>query len=1001
MSELTFRSAGVSTRTVDFTGPTGIEPVGIPAGSIGTSAKGPAYVPTTLATPQDLFVRFGNPEEGAADGPLAAAEWLVNQRSATFLRVLGVGQGKRRDVSGMNKGRVEGAGFVVGDRQPQDSLAGNLGDNVFANTGGVNGRVHFLGSFMSQSNGSTIFSDAGRVEEGMPVIRGVLMAASGVILRLSSSQVANNSPTSTDVAGTDFTGDLVGSVNLNDGRQEFVMLLNGHKGSDPLYPNVITASLDATAPNYFANVLNKDPLLLEKAGYVVYAHYDIHPSMAAVTGSSVLDDTINFGGVEPVAFMLTGSAGYNSGSATTPSYENFEDRYTAPKTPWVVSQKFGGKAQNLFRIHSLDDGTWGNNRVKFSIENILPGNDATRPYGTFDLIVRDVTDTDKNKIVIESHRGLSLNPSSDRYIGKVIGDYHTFYNFDANEGRQKLITEGNYPNRSNFIRVEIDEKVEAGIMDPTALPMGFRGYDHLVTEGTDPLVDAFDSSYMVDSTAFTRVVQPPIPYRYNLNIGTYPNQTVDRGLYWGVQFTRQTSPIEPNGSSVPEVSLASYARYFPNFNPEWMNVVAGAEFAGVSDTAENGVLDPDRFNNNGFTLENIQVTYVPTAPGAVTGRPDVLSMTEWSYIRGGNIATDPVAKTRGLKTTDLADPTVRAIAKFTFFMQGGFNGTRIFNKNTAHMNNQAIMEEMSNPSRGITEGATVRAYQKALEIMGDATDVDIQLLVTPGISHEVIANQAIQTVEDRFDALYIMDVPEYDSLDFPVTSSGQIPSVRNTCTRFINRNLDSSFGAAYYPNVIYRDQFTGQIREVPASVAVLGAFAHNDNIGHPWFAPAGFTRGSLPRVNEATVQLSRPYMDALQDAKINPIVSFAESNGNVIWGQKTLFQNESSLERVNVRRLLIAIRRDVRKISNRIIFEPTREETLARFEQLVKPVLKNVKDKRGLDKYLVKIDMSTTTQADIENKTIRGKIFIAPTKTLEYLSVDFVLTNQGNFVTGG
>lgn len=994
MSELSFRSAGVSTRTIDFTGPTGVEPVGIPAGSIGTSIKGPAFVPTTLATTQDLIVKFGTPEEGAANGPLALAEWLENQRSATYLRVLGVGQGRKRDVTGFNKGRVEGAGFVVGSEQPQDSLVGALGPNPYANTGSIEGRVHFLGSVMSQSNGSTIFSDADREEEGLPIIRGVLMAASGVLIRLSSSLSADNDPDSTDVAGVDFTGETVGDVNLNDGRQEFVLLLNGHKGSDPLYPNVITASFDVTAPNYFVNVMNKDPLLLEKAGYVVYAHHDIHPTIAAITGSGTSLPVDN--GIETVAFVLTGSTAYNSGSATVPSFENFEDRYRTPKTPWVVSQKFGGQPQNLFRIHSLDDGKWANNRVKFSIENVIPGNDTVKPYGSFDLLVRDITDSDKNRVVIESFRNLSLDPGSDRYIGKIIGDYHTFYNFDANEGRQKLVVEGNYPNLSNYIRVEIEEKVEAGEMTPSALPMGFRGPDHLVTEGTDPLGVAG-----LDDVFLSGAIQPPVPYRMNLNVGTVPNQTVDRGLYWGTQFTRQTSPSEPNGSSVPEVSIASFARYYPDFNIEWMNVIAGAEFVGEPGTSENGILDPDRFNNNGFSLENIEITYTPDAPGSVNGNPNVLTMTEWKYVRAGNIPTNSAGGTRALRVTDLNDPTVRQVAKFSFFMQGGFDGTRIFNRDTDYLSNQAIVEEMDNPNRGITNGATVRSYNKALEIMGDATDVDIQLLTIPGIRHSAVTDQALLTVENRFDALYIMDIPDYDGLNNLITSSVQIPSVRNTTSRFVNRSLDSSFGAAYYPDVVYRDDLSRQIRVVPASVAVLGAFALNDSIGHPWFAPAGFARGALPRVDETAVQLSRENMDALQDANINPLVSFAESDGVVVWGQKTLFQNESALERVNARRLLISVRRQVRSISNRIIFEQNRAETLARFEQLVNPILKRIKDQKGLDRYLVKIDTTTTTQADIENRTIRGKIFLAPTKTLEYLSVDIVLTNQGNFITGG
>jgi phage tail sheath protein FI len=141
-------------------------------------------------------------------------------------------------------------------------------------------------------------------------------------------------------------------------------------------------------------------------------------------------------------------------------------------------------------------------------------------------------------------------------------------------------------------------------------------------------------------------------------------------------------------------------------------------------------------------------------------------------------------------------------------------------------------------------------------------------------------------------------------------------------------------------------------------------------------------------------------MDALYAVNINPIVSFAGSTGPVVWGQKTVLARQSSLDRVNVRRLLIALRREVRRVANRILFEQNKESTLARFSQLVNPIFKRVQDQQGIDNFKVVIDTTTTTQADIENKTIRGKIFIVPTKTLEFLSIDFVLTNRGNFIQG-
>lgn len=994
MTQIKFKSAGVSARTINLSGPTGIVPSGIPAGIIGTSQKGPAFVPTTLATTQDFVVKFGAPSDAAANGPMAVAEWLRNAQAATYLRVLGVGQGLRRTQDGDNRGKVQGAGFVVGGQLPQANLAGNLGDNTYAVAGGILGRTFFLGSFMSQSSDSTVFSDAGLPNAGVPVIRGVIMAASGVLLTLSSSTAASLVNSSTAAGWSSAGGAVTGSVNLNSGRQEFVMLVNGLKGTDPTYPTTITASFDVDAPNYFGSLFNRDPEKIEQAGYYLHTDWVIHPTLAVVTGAGVLTAAGITGGFEKAAFLISGSQTRDSGSATAPNFENFEDRFRTAKSPWVTSQRFGGSPQNLFKVHALDDGAWANSNIKISIENISPSLSDANQYGTFDLLVRDFNDNDKNRSVLEAFRGLSLNPNSENYIARVIGDYHTFYNLETTQGNAKLVTEGSYPNNSKYIRVEMASSVANEEVDPTTLPFGFRGLPHLATSGSAPFA-AFDggTSFAV-SNPFYNTVQMPVPMRLNLVRGTYPNKTVDKDLYWGVQFERQTSPVEPNKSTIPESTISSFTTYYPDFHTSWMNMVVG-DNAGTLDTTTNGIADADRFNNNAFSLENIRLKY-----NSSTLLPDVTLITSWSYVRAGNITQDTVNLTRAIQSSDLRDPSTRQVAKFSFPLQGGFDGVRIFNRDEARMTNEAIVEEVNNSARGGSAGPTVIGYNTALDIMSDATEVDVQLLAVPGIKANVVTDRALLVAENRFDALCIIDAQSYDTNNTLVTSSNQTTSVRYTTTNFRNRGLNTSFGATYFPEVIMRDTITDTTRRVPASVAALGAFAHNDRVAYPWFAPAGFARGALDTTVETALELSRQNMDDLYEVNINPIVSFAGSGGPVIWGQKTLYATESALDRVNVRRLLLSLRREIRRISNRIVFEQGVPETLARFSQLVNPILKRVQDQKGVDRFLVQIDTSTTTQADFENKTIRGKIFVSPTRTLEFLSIDFVINNSNNFGQG-
>jgi phage tail sheath protein FI len=1022
MAQLKFGSAGVTAREIDISGPVTQQPVGIPAGIVGTSVKGPAFVPITVGTLSDWYAKFGN-TDGKKFGPLAVVEWLRNARSVTYLKVLGVGDGRERDGA---TGKVTSAGFVVGEEQP--NAAGTIDGNPYAVDGGGPGRLYFLGCFMSESLGSSFFSEAGLqgagsvtpgVTSALPIVRGVLMAPSGVVLRLSSSIDGNSTAPTATTLGTDATakGSALGTVVLKSGgspKQEFTLFLNGHKGTDVRYPNSITTSFDPVANNYIGKALNTDPTKYQEAGHYLYATWDIHPVLAAVTGTALVSASLGADvadGREPCAFIVTSSLGRNVGSATVPNYETFEDRFTHAVSPWVVSQKFGGKAQNLFRFHSLDDGAGVSSLFKISIENITVSNDPLDKYGSFSVVLREFgdRDLDKKNLPNEVFAGVNLDPSSDRYIAKVIGDVHAYFDFDREESSQKLVVDGNYENRSNYIRVEVHPDIENGFVDPVALPMGFRGVDHLLTSGSAPLqaFGAVDNGVLdVDDTA-KRAVTPPVPFRKKITTSDEwtAKEQLEPKLYWGVQFEHPETLAKKNGSVLPNASLKSFAKYFPDFAVGDAKFLVG-DNVGEADTAAWGIVDADRFCNNFFSLENVQV---------VTGSNGLADPQKWVkavYARGGQVSSTNLTqiaadgkgdetKVRGFKVEDI--PTNKQFAKFTFIMQGGTDGVNIFDSDEAAINNSAVTADMiPTAGRGLNEGPNVRTYLKALDIMKNVVNLDIQLLAIPGIREPIVTDAATLAVQDRFDALYVMDVEQVDENDADVTSDTQLPSVIKSVDMFTNRSVDSSFAAAYFPDVLYRDP-KGVNLNVPPSVVVLGALALNDAVGHPWFAPAGFTRGALPdAVLEPRVRLSQADMDKLYDNSINPIVAFpgaARSGTNprggvVVWGQKTLQAAASALDRVNVRRLLIDIRRQVRDIAQTILFEPNREATLARFAAAVTPRLQRIQALSGLERFKVVIDSSTTTQDDVLNNTIRGKIFVQPTKSIEFVSLDFVVTNN-------
>jgi phage tail sheath protein FI len=991
MAELTFRSAGVSTREIDLSQPAVTGPQGVPAGIIGTSLEGPAFIPLTVATFADFQTVFGQ-SDGEKFGPLAVNSWLRNARACTYIRVLGVGNGKKRATTGV----VTNAGFTVGDQQVQAS--GLLSDNPYANSGvgAVEGRVHFLGCFMSESAGSTIFSSAGiqTSASGSAIMRGILLAPSGVVLTLSGNgaQGGANTPDSGNTAtdGSSLigrTGEISGSLDLSS--QQFVMLLNGHK-STTSYPNVITASFDMTAPNYFAKVFNSDPLKAEESGHLLHAHYDVYPDLAAVTGSGVVTaGTYSLGSdeaKEDIVLLLTSSIarGNVDPASIVPVYESFEDRFASAETPYVISQDFGASSKDLFKVVLLSAGADSNPRYKFSIENINRVTAGSDLYGTFDLVVRDMTDTDDEKVVLESFRGLSLDPSSDRYITRVIGDQHVYYDFDTALDSQKIIVDGEYPVRSRYIRIQASTGLKNGNIPEDALPVGFRGPRHTVTSGS-LLAGGVNAVYNVADAARS-LREPPVPYRETVSLGVNLKKRSDARLYWGAQTTRKTSITEPNKAGLFEDSFDSFVKYLPDFRLDTNNFSVG-DNAGVAD--EGGtILDSDRFNNNIFSLERIQVR---------TGSNGIADPEQWlsaSYVRQGSIAADATAKTRAFRISDLDTVANRRFAKFTFFAQGGFDGTNIFNSDKSKLTNNAVKREIDDANQGETAGPTVSAYRKAVDVMGSKSDVEIQLLAIPGIRHSSVSDYAVSAIENRFDAMYVMDIEEKDKFNTVITSSAQQPNVTYTVNSFKSRALDTSFAAAYFPDIVVQDPTTLTNVSAPPSVAVMGAMSLNDAVGHPWFAPAGFTRGALDAVEFVSTRLNRDNLDDLYEADINPITAFP-GTGVTVWGQKTLLANQSALDRINVRRLLIDVRRQVRNVANTLLFEPNREETLEKFTALVNPILQRVQDLSGVERYKVIIDTTTTTQADVENNTIRGKIFLQPTRTAEFVALDFVVTNAG------
>ena len=235
-------------------------------------------------------------------------------------------------------------------------------------------------------------------------------------------------------------------------------------------------------------------------------------------------------------------------------------------------------------------------------------------------------------------------------------------------------------------------------------------------------------------------------------------------------------------------------------------------------------------------------------------------------------------------------------------------------------------------------------------------------------------------VEDRQDAFYVMDAGAYQD---------SISTVVNSLSSF-----DSNYVGTYHPWVKILDTDKNKPIWVPPSVVIPGVIAFNDAVAEPWFAPAGLNRGGLPNVIEVKSRLTHTERDTLYENRINPIATFP-GQGATVFGQKTLQAKPSALDRINVRRLLIALKKFIASSSRYLIFENNTAATRNRFLSIVNPYLESVQQRQGLYAFRVIMDESNNTPDVIDRNILKGEIFIQPAKTAEFIVLDFNVLPTG------
>jgi|TARA_R100000081_G_scaffold91217_1_gene68444 phage tail sheath protein FI len=430
-------------------------------------------------------------------------------------------------------------------------------------------------------------------------------------------------------------------------------------------------------------------------------------------------------------------------------------------------------------------------------------------------------------------------------------------------------------------------------------------------------------------------------------------------------FDAYVAPVGVTAGITATVPTASYIIQDTEINSAYnKKAYYGHNFASTSDMSQ--LLKPLSHNasalsNNDFNLDEC---FVHPSASAVDGN---------STIVGG----------ASISGSTFAGVDISNILKFSVGLQGGFDGDdpALEKKTGANISSTNLFG--MDCSSASAKGAA--AYIKALNTINNPDELDVNLIVTPGATiadHSAITNKAIEVAEDRSDCFALLDCVVQGS-----TIGAAVSAVANG-------SLDTNYAGVYWPWVKILDTDRNKPVWVPPSVVIPRVYANSDNVAYEWFAPAGLNRGGISEAIDIEKKLQQSDRDDLYDNRINPIATFP-NQGVCVWGQKTLQAKPSALDRVNVRRLLIALKKFIASSSRFLVFENNTTETRQRFLNIVTPYLETVKSRQGLFAYRVVMDETNNTPDIIDRNQMFGQIFIQPAKAAEFIVLDFNVLPTG------
>ena len=667
------------------------------------------------------------------------------------------------------------------------------------------------------------------------------------------------------------------------------------------------------------------------------------PLFVEETFPTFLNNSYNQGYIRGINcnFVSLPSARSNSSS----SIGWYLDRYQSAESPWVVSQLEGTIVTKLFKVHTISDGDAANVEIKVSILNISFTN------GTFDIGVRSYSDTDSNPVFLERFTNCTMDPASNSYVGKKIGS-----------------SNGEYALLSRYIMLELNENAPI-----TSLPCGFEGYNFRLYQGA--------------SSPF-----PIYKTRYN-----FPNEIISNPPFGNA--VGGDNAVYSSGDKIRQTYLGFSTAFSYGWDPDYF------AYKGKLNPSNICQVDSQPWNylSKGFHMDSGATAVLIPNFYSTSG-------TSMFDVGDASFQTDPTNPNNPYYTIQSR--------KFTFLVQGGFDGWDIYRETRTNTDRFIIggsgwangacdllgrypsatnegMFKIITIDQDVTNWSNTDyyAYLLGIQTFNNPEAVNINVLVTPGIDYVNNSNlveNAIEMVErDRADSLYICTTPDVN-VYLPVVTVDDIILPTEAVDNLNTTGIDSNYTATYYPWILVRDTVNNTQIYIPSTGEVTRNLALTDNIAFPWFASAGYTRGLVNSI-KARLKLTQTQRDTLYEGRINPIATFADV-GTVIWGNKTLQVAESALDRINVRRLLLQTRKLISAVAARLLFEQNDEKVRQDFLDSVNPILDSIRRDRGLYDFRVTV---SSDPADLDRNQLVGKIYLKPTKSLEFIDIEFLIIPTG------